>query len=77
MDLMDNERAELLRVTEEGNMFQKVLTQTEQEIVSGTAKFGAIKISLLAVSPLALGALVIFTALHSCTCGHDTSNCLN
>merc|ERR1712195_63805 len=24
MDLMDNERAELLRVTEEGNMFQKV-----------------------------------------------------
>ena len=44
MDLMDNERAELLRVTEEGDMFQKVLTQTEQEIVSGTARFGAIKI---------------------------------
>ena len=76
MDLLDATKAELLQDCITGdNMFRTVLTQSEHEIVAGTAKFKPQYMLLLVMCAALLCGCVMFVTLHSCTCHLNSQTC--
>eukprot|EP00656_Telonema_subtile_P014022 TRINITY_DN17130_c0_g1_i2.p1 TRINITY_DN17130_c0_g1~~TRINITY_DN17130_c0_g1_i2.p1 ORF type:complete len:548 (-),score=156.11 TRINITY_DN17130_c0_g1_i2:10-1653(-) len=76
MDLMDATKAELLSDCLQGdNMFLTVLTESEQEIVAGTARFPRRRLMLLLLLVLLLAGGVIGMSANSCSCRHNPGDC--
>lgn len=76
MDLMDSTKAELLEDCLTGdNMFRTVLTESEKEIVDGTARFKMRYVALIVLAGACLSMAVWASSLNSCTCDQDSNNC--